>query len=132
MATVGFSGRKLTIEWAGTIVKGVKKKSAKFSREAIDITSDDDQGFATYLAEPGVISAEWSVEGITSDEKLLAACLAGAPYTTPAVTINLPTGGKVEVTMFLSELEVTGDTDGAFEFSATMMSSGIPVYTPAA
>ncbi|ARC87139.1 phage tail tube protein [Rhodovulum sp. MB263] len=131
MATAGFSGRQLTIEWDGTIIKGVKNKTASFSREGIDITSDDDQGFQTFLPEPGVISSEWSVEGITGDETLIAACLAGAPYETPPVTINLPTGGKVEITMFLSQLEITGNTDGAFEFSATMMSSGIPVYTPA-
>ena len=132
MATVGFSGREFTIEWAGTILKGVKSKTASFSREGVDITSDDDLGFQTFLAEPGVISTEWSVEGVTGDEILIAAILAGTPYTLPAVTINLPTGGTVEWNVFLSALELTGETDGAYEFSATMMSSGVPTYTPAA
>lgn len=130
MATVGFSGRGITVSWAGTVIKGSKTKSATISREAVDITSDDDAGWAAYLAEPGKKSIEMSVEGITGDETLVAAAMTSGTYTLPEAVLTLPTGGTLTGNYFLSEIELNGETEGAYEFSATFMSSGPVVYAP--
>lgn len=130
MATVGFNGRELTITWGSTIIKGVQSKSANFTREAVEVTSDDDSGHQTFLAEPGKMGAEWQADGITGDETLIAAILTGSSFTLPTATLTLPTGGTVAYSFFLQSLELSGEHDGAYEFSATMVSSGAPTWTP--
>lgn len=46
---------------------------------------------------------------------------------------NLPSGlaspGSLNGTFYLSALELSGEHDGAYEFSATFMSSGEITYT---
>ena len=131
MPTVAYNGREMTIEFDGTIIKGVQSKTAAITRAAVDVTSDDDSGYQTLLAEPGVISAEWSCEGVTGDEIFVAACLTGT-YALTECTLNLPTGGTIVQDFFISAYELSGETDGAYTFTCTLQSSGAPAYTPAA
>lgn len=130
MATIGFSGRDFTIKWDGTIIKGVQSKSATISREQVEITSDDDGGHRALLATPGLISSDWEVSGVTGDEVLIVAILTGAPFTMPTCIATLPTGATIEYSMFLSEISLEGEHDGAYKFSATLMSSGAPTVIP--
>lgn len=130
----GFNGRELTVDFDSTTLVGIRTRGLSTSAEPVDVTTDDDTGERTLLPDPGVRSAEISVAGITSDEVLMAEIFAGITgRTLKGATVNLPsnlaTPGTVAFDAFVSSLEVTGEHDGAVEFTATLMSAGAITYT---
>ena len=128
----GFNGRQLTIDWDATTLVGVRTRGITNSNEMVDVTTDDDAGWRTLLATPGVKSVEVTAGGISSDEVLLAE-FYNASTTGETLEITLPTAlasaGNISGTFHLASFEVTGEHDGAVEFSATFQSSGAVVYT---
>ncbi len=128
----GFNGRTLTIDWNSVTLVGVKSRTVSNSNEMVDVTTDDDSGWRTLLATPGLKSIELSVSGVTSDEILLAE-FHNASTTGETLKVTLPsslsTPGNVSGTFMLSSFEQTSESDGAYEFSATFMSSGSVTYT---
>ena len=68
----GFNGRSLTIDWDTTTLVGVRTRGVNMSNEMVDVTTDDDSGWRTLLATPGLKSVEVTVGGISSDEVLMA------------------------------------------------------------
>jgi TP901-1 family phage major tail protein len=133
----GFNGRELTVDWAATTLVGIRTRGFSVSAEPVDVTTDDDVGERTLLPDPGMRSAEISVAGITSDEVLIAEMMAGiAGRTLKAAKVNLPSAllvpGNVTGDFFVSSFEITGEHDGAVEFSATLMSAGPLTYTASA
>ena len=132
----GLNGRLLTIDFETTTLVGIRTRGFTINAEPVDVTNDDDSGWRTLLAEPGLRSVEVPVAGISSDEVLLDAIMEGTTYTLPAVVVNLASGvgaattpGTLTGNFFLSSLEQTGEHDGAVEFTATLMSSGAITYT---
>lgn len=128
----GFNGRDLTIAWDGTTLVGVRSRTISNTNEMVDVTTDDDAGWRKLLAEPGLKSVEVSINGITSDEVLLAEFYnASTTGETLATTLpsSLATPGNLSGTFHLSSFEQSGEHDGAYEFSATFMSSGAVTYT---
>jgi len=130
----GFNGRDLTIDWSTTTLATVRTKGYTINNEYVDVTNDDDGGYRTYLAKPGVTSVEVSVAGITSDETLIEAITDFANGdNSDTLDINLPsslaTPGDITGTFLIQSLEHTGEHDGAVEFSATFVSSGEFTYT---
>lgn len=134
----GFNGRLLTIDFETTTLVGIRTRGFTINAEPVDVTNDDDSGWRTLLAEPGLRSMEVPVTGISSDEVLIAAIMEGTTYALSAVLINLASGvgeatpGTLAGDFFLSSLEQTGEHDGAVEFTATLMSSGAITYTATA
>ena len=128
----GFNGRELTIDWDATTLVGVRTRGVTNSNEMVDVTTDDDDGWRTLLATPGVKSVEVTVGGISSDEVLLAE-FYNASTTGETLKIDLPssltTPGNVSGTFHLASFEITGEHDGAVEFSSTFQSSGAVTYT---
>lgn len=128
----GFNGRELTIDYDSTTLVGVRTRGLSISNEYVDVTTDDDTGWRTLLSDPGMRSAEVTVSGITSDEVLLAEIMAASVAAT-AVSAALPTSlavpGSVSASFLISEFEISGEHDGAVEFSATFMSTGTVTYT---
>lgn len=128
----GFNGRELTIDWDSTTLVGVRTRGVTNTNEMVDVTTDDDSGWRTLLATPGIKSVEVTAGGISSDEVLLAE-FYNASTTGEALQINLPssltTPGNISGTFHLASFEVTGEHDGAVEFSATFQSSGAVTYT---
>ena len=130
----GFNGRNLTIDWNATTLVGVRSRGVTTSIEYVDVTTDDDDGEATYLLEPGKRSHEYTVSGITSDEVLLAEVhTAMGSITGEALKVNLPssltTPGNTTGTGLITSFEITGEHDGAYEFSATFIITGGVTYT---
>lgn len=127
----GFNGRELTLDWNATTLVGVRAKTISHTNDMVDVTTDDDNAWRTLLADPGLKSIEVTTSGITSDEVLIAEYYSATPGQ-PLVT-NLPsdlaTPGDLDGTFYLSGLELSGEHDGAYEFSATFMSSGVITYT---
>lgn len=124
----GANGRALTISWDGVTLVGVRTKSYTITNDYVDVTTDDDDGWRTLLADPGMRSIEVTVGGISSDQVLIAEVMK-ANITGEPLLIDLPTTtGTLSGTFLCSSFEQTGEHDGAVEFSATFMSNGVVTY----
>lgn len=125
----GANGRAMGISWDATTLVGVRTKGYTINAEYVDVTTDDDDGWRTLLADPGVRSMEATASGISSDQVLIAE-MTKANITGEPLLIDLPTTtGTLTGTFFVSSFEQTGEHDGAVEWSATFMSSGVITYT---
>lgn len=133
-------GREFLIKKNSVVLAGVRTKSFSFAGEPIDITTDDDTGFRTLMAESGQEAIDISVEGLTKDTVLRAAALTGsAGLMLTDITLNFPktgtqvtTGDVIAGSFFLSSLEESGTYNDAMTFSASLQSSGAWTYTPGA
>lgn len=122
------SGRLLNITWDGTVLLGVRTRGYSVTNDMIDVTTDDDNGWRTLLATPGLRSLEATVGGISQNQAVLTAIMA-ASISGKTLIVNLPTTtGTLTGTFFVSSYEETGEHDGAAEFTATFMSSGAVTY----
>lgn len=122
------NGRALTINWKSVTLAGVRTRGHTLSNELVDVTSDDSNGWQTFLATPGIRSVEISVGGITENQTLIADFYSG--LANGATVINLPTTtGTAAGTFMLESFSETGEHDGAVEFEATFKSSGPVTFT---
>lgn len=126
----GHNGRELVIDWDDVTIVGVRTKTYSVTNDYVDVTTDDDEGWRTLLTDPGLRSVEVTVGGITSDQVLLAA-ISAANIASETIDVNLPTatGASLAGSFLISSYEGTGEHDGAYEFSATFMSTGVITYT---
>lgn len=125
---VAKNGRALTIDWGSVVIAGVRTKRYTVTNDYVDVTTDDEAGWRTLLADPGLRSLEVTVGGITKDQVLLAAITA-ANIAAATLTVNLPTTSGTLVGAFLiSSYEESGEHDGAVEFTATFMSAGVVTF----
>jgi TP901-1 family phage major tail protein len=125
----GANGRALTLDWDSVTLVGVRTKGYTITNDYVDVTTDDDDGWRTLLADPGLRALEATAEGISSDQVLIAEMMK-ANITGEPLTIQLPTTtGTLAGTFLVSSFEQTGEHDGAVEFSATFMSTGVVTYT---
>ena len=124
----GTNGRDLVIDWDSVTLVGVRTRGYTITNDYVDVTTDDDSGWRTLLADPGLRSMEVTVGGISSDQILIAEIMK-ANITGEPLTVELQTTtGTLSGTFLLSSFEQTGEHDGAVEFSATFMSSGTVTY----
>ena len=128
----GFNGRDFTFDWDATTLVGVRTRGVTMSNEMVDVTTDDDAGWRTLLATPGMKSIEVTISGISSDEVLIAEFFNASP-TGETLQGDLPSSlaspGNLSGTFHLASFEINGEHDGAVEFSATFQSSGEVTYT---
>lgn len=125
----GANGRALQIKWDSVTLVGVRTKGYTVTNDYVDVTTDDDAGWRTLLATPGLRSVEATVGGVSSDQVLLAEVMK-ANITGEPLTVELPTTTGTLAGMFLcSSFEQSGEHDGAVEFTATFMSTGSVTYT---
>ena len=124
-------GRNLKIKRGGTVIAAVRNKSLSMAGEPIDITSDDDSGFRTLLAEAGQRSIDMSVEGVTKDSVLRTAMLSGSSLLLTDITVEWPNGDGLSGDFFLNSLEESGAYNDAVTFSGSLQSSGEYTFTPA-
>lgn len=125
----GANGRALQIKWDSVTLVGVRTKGYTVTNDYVDVTTDDDLGWRTLLATPGLRSVEATVGGVSSDQVLLAEVMK-ANITGEPLTVELPTTtGTLAGTFLCSSFEQSGEHDGAVEFTATFMSTGVVTYT---
>ena len=125
----GANGRALQIKWDAVTLVGVRTKGYTVTNDYVDVTTDDDNGWRTLLATPGLRSVEVTVGGISSDQVLIAEVFK-ANITGEPLVVELPTTtGTLAGTFLCSSFEQSGEHDGAVEFSATFMSNGVVTYT---
>ena len=130
MATTGYNGRQLTIDWDSVTLVGVRTRGYTVTNDYVDVTTDDDDGWRKLLSDPATRSVEVTVGCITGDQVLLAEIM-GANITGETLDVDLPTatGASLSGTFLVSSYEGNGEHDGAYEFSATFMSNGEVTYT---
>lgn len=131
----GFNGPALTIDYDSTTLAHVRNKTLSVANELVDVTTDDDDGWATFLPKPGKRVVSGTVAGITSDEVLMAA-IFDATNVGGTLVVNLPsdlaTPGDVTGTCLWQSIEISAAHDGSVEFTANWTLSGPAVYTPSA
>jgi predicted secreted protein len=116
-------GRSYLIKKNSTALAGVRTKSLSINHEPVDITTDDEDGFRTLLAEVGESSFELTVEGVAKDSTLFDAATGTGSRLLTDVTIEHPEG-TISCDVFITAFESTGAYNDAVTFSATFQSSG--------
>ena len=128
----GFNGRAFTFDWDSTTLAGVRTRALSVTNDYVDVTTDDDTGWRTLLADPGLRSIEVTIGGIVTDEAVLADIMA-ANVAVATLQADLPSSlaspGNLSGDYLISSFETSGDHDGAVEFSVTFMSTGEITYT---
>lgn len=126
----GFNGRSFTFDWDSTTLVGVQTRGATMNNELVDVTTDDDNGWRTLLATPGVRNLDVSISGITSDEVLIADFFENTSKTLEAtLPVSSGTAGTISGSYMLASMELNGETDGAYEFTVSFQSTGAVTYT---
>jgi predicted secreted protein len=124
------NGRELKILKNSVAIAGVRTKTVAIAGEPIDITTDDDLGYRTMLAEAGTYSIDLTVDGVTKDAELRGIILTGGSLLLTDITIEYPDGSEISGDFFLASVEDSGEYADAITFSASLQSSGAWTYTP--
>lgn len=135
MSEKGYNGRDFAIHLDGTKIAAVTTKTATRGREAVDVTTDDEDGNRRLLPKPGTRNLDVSVEGVvTSNNWPLLRALVDNDDGFADITIVNPDGSEEEAEdgFFVTSLEWTGESAGAVTFTASIQSSGPITITPAA
>jgi len=126
-----YSGRDLTIATMTgtvyTVIADVTSKSVEFNNSGIDITTDDDDGWQNFLAEPGLRSVNLSVSGVAdsaAEELLTAISLGTSSVSLLDCQITFNSGSTLTGNFMLENLNHTGEKDGGTLFEASLKSAG--------
>lgn len=127
-------GRRVTFTptGAGTPVTGMRTKTITINNEAVDITSDDDSGWQTFLSEdPAQRGITLAVEGVTKDAALINLAMTGGSGLISEYTLEIEGIGTAVGDFHIGTLELGAPYNEAVTFSCTIQSSGEPTWTPA-
>ena len=122
-------GINLLLKKAGTAIAGLRSTSIKFGLTTIDITSADDAGFRKLMNAHTGQQFTITASGIEKGGVLMSAWASPATtkYLTD-VTFTIPTeasaGDVFTGDVVMTEFELSGEHDGAVEFSVTFESAG--------
>lgn len=115
-----------------TTVGGVRTKAFSSSTEEIDI-SDGDDGVHKKGLEGGSKATSFSVSGLgsndTSYELMKAKEQAGTFWAFQLSGVE--DGDSIKGLFLITSFEVTGEYNGAQQFSATLVAQDTPTYTSA-
>jgi len=121
---------------AGVVIAGIKTKSGTFPLEPIDVTTDDENGFRTFLKDAaGEIflpnkMIDLSFDGLTKNVTLIKAA-ATQTGLVGEYTLEIPDGAKIVGDFALTNLEITGEREGAMTISGSLQSHGEWTWTDA-
>ncbi|MBL4612138.1 MAG: hypothetical protein JKY91_00185 [Emcibacter sp.] len=132
----GAASRDLLVEKNNVTLLGINSKSISIAKEPIDITTDEDNGYRTLLAQAGTKSLDISFSGVTKDTLLRALVMTEQSQLLTDISIQYPPYGAQAAGdtitgdfYFNGFTENGGGSDGAIEFDGTLQSSGPWVYT---
>lgn len=121
-------GRNIVLEWGGDEIPGCREKGVKVDGAAVDVSSDEDNGWMTLLEVAGENKVEISLSGVTKSPHLQADWFAGT--RTKTVSITYPNGRELSGTFFLASYSSKAPYKDAETFEATLQSSGPVTFTP--
>jgi len=123
-------GRKVVFTWDTAPILGVREKSLSVNGEAVNVTSDEDDGVQMLLAEDAETSVQIELSGVTKDNILRTAKMAGGAALQADVTLTYSDGGAIAGTFQLGPYSEGQPYNEAVTFTASLMSTGAVVYTP--
>lgn len=126
----GFVGRSIALTWAGAAVAGVREKKKSLSGAAVDVSSDEDNGWRELLEVAQQNEVNLSLSGVTKSDTLRSAWFDGS--RTATATLTYPDGGVLSGTFYLASYNETGAYNNATTFDCELQSSGEVTYTPGA
>jgi predicted secreted protein len=130
----GFLGRDIDFFWGGNSpgdqILGVREKGIEINGEAVDVTSDENNGWRALLTEPGQKEISLSISGVTKDDRMKQDWFGNRRMQ--AVTLRYPDGATVSGTFFMQSCSDTGPYNDATTFECELLSNGEVTYTPAA
>jgi len=130
----GYNGRDLIIKLDGSppvAIAAVTSKEIARAREAVDVTTDDSNGWRTLLPNPGMRTIDITVEGVATAENYAQHLEMWDGSTMENIILEHPDGSTDSGAFFISALSHSGEHNGAVTFSMQMQSSGAIVTTPA-
>ena len=123
--------KKNAVRWLGITSKGVS-----IAKEAIDITSDEDNGYRTLLDDVGSKTLDISFSGVTKDTTIRTLINTDGSQLYTDITVEFPpvgaqtTGDTISGSFFLNSVSETGgDSNGTISFDGALQSSGCLLYT---
>lgn len=125
-----FVGRKALFKKGETTVAAVRTRSMTLGNEVVDITSDDDNGFRTMLADPGTKTLDLTVEGVFKDATMLTIAMSASDIL-EAFSILFPSIGTIAGDFVVTSFEAGAAYNEAGTFSCSLQSSGTFTFTPA-
>lgn len=120
-------GRKVTFEWNGEEIPGVREKGLSINGEAANITADEDDGYQVLLDEDAESSIELALSGVTKSTVLRAAKANGD--IRGAATVTWPNGDVLEFSANLGNYAEGMPYNEAITFDCPLQSSGEWTYT---
>lgn len=128
------NGRDLRISKNGVVIGGMTTKTINFNNSAVDVTTDDDQGFVTLLERAGTrqITAEGTFVFDDTQLDILEAAATGTALL-DEIDIEFLTNADVDTPVafytitgdfYLASVSITGASDGRIEGTLSLQSSG--------
>ena len=118
--------KKNAVRWLGITSKGVS-----IAKEAIDITSDEDNGYRTLLDDVGSKTLDISFSGVTKDTTIRTLINTDGSQLYTDITVEFPpvgaqtTGDTISGSFFLNSVSETGgDSNGTISFDGALQLSG--------
>lgn len=128
-------GRRVRLLFGGDSpadeILGVREKGVEFNGEPIDVTSDEDDGVRILLENTSAQDeVNISLSGVTKDTRLKTAWTT--KQRTQTVSLAYPDGSILSGTFFLASYSEKEPYKEATTFEASLQSSGVVTWTPAA
>lgn len=124
------TGRGIAMTWNAIALAGVRQKAITINGESINISSDEDAGWQTLLAESGEQSVNIALSGVTKAKVLKTDWFAGT--RTRAVVLTYWDGSSISGNFRMADYKETGNYKEAVTFEATLQSTGVVTFTPGA
>lgn len=125
-------GRDVTMTWGGQALLGIREKKLNCNDEPINISSGEDGGVQVLLESSGEDSIEISLTGVSKDQILKNAYMAGGASRRNTAVLTYPNGATLSGTFQLSGWKEGQPYKEAITFEVTLKSSGAWSFTPGA
>ena len=125
---LGELGRDVTITVGGVSLKGRQSKGISINNGEIDVTDDDSSGFRELMAQAGVQSIDLPLSGVIKNREIMNT-LVGTGSKMYATLITYTDGSTLAGDFFWQSYSETGESNGAYTFDSTLLSSGAVVFT---
>lgn len=125
----GILGRQVVDTIGGQSFLGLTTKGITVNNEPVEVTDDNSDGHAEYLATPGVKNIEINQSIIVKNLEVARATLTNESQMYPW-TRTYPDGSTLSGSVFITSYSETGETAEAMTADITMNVSGKPTFTP--
>ena len=129
--TKGYTGRAMFIKDgpSGDRIAGLSAKNVSINREGINVTTDDEDGFQTFLGEAATLGLNISGTGFARTGNLdIIEKMLDPDTELEGWAIEFPWGKQAQGDFRIGSGQLSGDTDGAVGFEIELESSGVFEY----